>query len=500
MRRTLLGNIARPIQAGPPKDRMRQFRFLAPVVAFALFGCAVGPDYVAPGLEVPAAYLASPAGAAAVWPGARWWKGFGSPELDGLIAAAQGGNFDIEAAMARVRQADAQLGLAGAALLPTVNGAGSEQWNRSSPRRIGGGVGRVTESRSFTASASVSWELDFWGRVRANRDAAAAGALASRFDQESVALTVVTAVASTWFQALALQDRVDIAARNLADAEAILRAIEARQSAGTASGLDVAQQGALVAGVRAQVPGLRSQLEQQVTALGLLIGRPPSAVMVRPGTLNALALPEISPGLPSALLSRRPDIAEAEAQLVAANANIRVARAAFFPQISLSGSAGWQGLALGSLFGPGSLFANAGLSAVQVIFDNGRLTAQSALIQARYDELAALYRKAVVQGFTDVENAARGYSFATEQEELTRAAVAVAQLAANIASEQVRAGTSDVVRALQAQTTLFQDLDQLAQVRLARFQALLSLYKALGGGWAREDVEAPALKLFQGVL
>ena len=500
MRRTLLGNTARLKQADPPKDRIRLFRFLAPVVAFALFGCAVEPDYVAPGLEVPAAYRASPASAAAAWPGAGWWKGFGSPELDGLIAAAQGGNFDIEAAMARVRQADAQLGLAGAALLPTVNGSGSGQWNHSTPRRIGGGGGRTTESRSFAASTSVSWELDFWGRVRANRDAAAAGALASRFDQESVALTVVTAVASTWFQALALQDRVDIAARNLADAEAILRAIEARQSAGTASGLDVAQQGALVAGVRAQVPGLRSQLEQQITALGLLTGRPPSAVTVRPGTLNALALPEISPGLPSALLSRRPDIAEAEAQLIAANANIRVARAAFFPQISLSGSAGWQGLALGTLFGPGSLFANAGLSAAQVIFDNGRLSAQSALMQARFDELAALYRKAVVQGFTDVENAARGYSFATEQEELTRAAVAVAQLAADIASEQVRAGTSDVVRALQAQTTLFQDLDQLAQVRLARFQALLSLYKALGGGWAREDVEAPALKLFQGVL
>lgn len=463
------------------------------LLPFLLAACAVGPEYARPALDIPEAYRASPATAAAAWPRAEWWKGFGSPELNALVAQAREANFDIEAALARVRQADAQLAIAGAPLLPGASAAGQEQWARRTVR--GNGV----ESRTFTVQPTVSWELDFWGRVRAGRDAAAANALASRFDQEAVALSVITAVASTWFQALALQDRIDVATRNLQDSESILRAIEARQQVGTASALDVAQQGALVAGVRAQMPGLRNQLDTQLAALGLLTGRPPSALSVRAGTLNALQLPEIAPGLPSALLARRPDIAEAEAQLMAANANIRAARAALFPQVTLSGSAGFQSLALGTLFGPGSIFANALLSATQSIFDNGRLAAQSALMQARWDELVALYRKTVVQAFTDVETGVRAYQYTTEQEALTRAAVAVAQKAADIAAAQVREGTSDIVRSLQAQSTLFQDLDLLAQARLNRFQALLGLYKALGGGWSREDVAAPEIRLFQGV-
>ncbi len=465
-------------------------------LAILLTSCAVGPKYVAPELELPAAYRATAATAVQAWPAAEWWRGFGSAELDGLIAAARDGNFDIQAAAARVRQADALLVASGAGLLPGVSVGVTDRWSRSAVL----GRTRTVESRSVSFGPSVSWELDFWGRVKAGQDGAAADALASRFDQEAVALSVVSAVASTWFQALALQDRVTIAGRNLADAEAILGAIRARAAAGTASLLDVSQQAALVANIRAQVPALRSQLEEQVTALGLLTGRPPSAVTVRPGTLMSLSLPEIAPGLPSALLARRPDVAAAEARLVAANADIRVARAAFFPQVSLTGALGWQGLALGTLFGPGSLFANAALSASQVVFDNGRLGAHAAFTEARYDELVAGYRRAVVQAFTDVENGARAYGYATEQEALVREAVRVAQLAADIASEQVRAGTSDIVRALQAQTTLFNDLDLLAEVRLARFQALLSLYKAMGGGWARGDVEAPAVRLFQGAL
>jgi NodT family efflux transporter outer membrane factor (OMF) lipoprotein len=480
-----------------PKDLMRAVTFL---LVLPLVACGLASDVPPPAPEVPAAYRAT--AAAEVWPAAGWWRGFGSAELDGLIEAARAGNFDMRAALARVRQADAQLAASGAALLPTMSMGGSEQWSQSSSRRVTGTVARIAtvESRSFSLTPSVSWELDFWGRVRAGREASTATALASRFDQEVVALTVVTSVASTWFQALALQDRVAVAGRNLADAEAILRAIQAREAAGTASALDVAQQAALVAGVRANIPGLRSQLEQQVTALGLLLGRPPSAITVRPGTLDALKLPEIAPGLPSALLARRPDVAEAEAQLAAASANIRVARAAFFPRVALSGSAGWQSLALGTLFGPGSLFANVALSGTQAVFDNGTLSAQVALNRGRYDELLANYQKTVVQAFTDVENGVRAYAFATEQERLTIEAVRVAQFAADIASEQVRAGTSDVVRALQAQTTLFQDLDSLTQVRLARFQALLSLYKAMGGGWSRDDVAAPEVRLFQGVL
>lgn len=469
---------------------MRAFGLLSLII---LAACAPRADVPATTAEIPPAYRAI--SGAAVWPTAEWWRGFGSPELDALIAAAGAGNFDIQAAAARVKQADAQLVVAGAGLLPSLSLGGDAQWSRA--RRT---TGRTSESRSFQVAPQASWELDVWGRLREGRDAAQATAMASRFDQQAVALTVVTSVASTWFQALALQDRVDIASRNLMDAEEVLRAVRARQEAGTVSELDVAQQTALAANVRAQIPALKSQLQQAINALGVLVGRPPSEIAVRPGTLTRLRLPEIAPGLPSALLARRPDIATAEAQLVAAGAEIRAARAAFFPTISLTGSAGWQSLALATLFGPGSFFANAALSATQPIFNNGSLTAQLDYQKARHEELLAAYRKTVVQAFTDVEDAATGYRYATEQEALARQAVAVAQQAANIARAQVRAGTSDLVQALQAQTTLFNDQDQLAQVRLSRFQALLALYKAVGGGWSREDVEAPSVRLFQGVL
>ncbi|MCW3475169.1 efflux transporter outer membrane subunit [Rhodovastum sp. RN2-1] len=475
---------------------------LAMTLTFALLlgGCSLGPDYKSPALEVPAAYKEMPAQAQTplAWPSEEWWRGFASPDLNGLVAETLRGNFDIKAAVARVQQADAQVRISGSPLLPAVDATGKDSWARSF-QRAGGRSGYV-EARSVSLAPSISYELDFWGRLRATQESAEASALFSRYDQQTVVLTAVTSVASTWFQALALQDRIDIARRNLADAEQVLGAITARQQVGTANLLDVSQQAALVAGLRAQIPGLQSQLAQQMNGLGILTGRPPEAITLRPGTLNTLALPEVAAGLPSDLLARRPDIAAAEAALVAANANIKVARADFFPQVTLTGSAGWLSLGLNSLFGPGSFFASAAASATQTIFDNGLKQGQFELAKGHYDELLAAYRKAVVQGFTDVDNAVAAYRLATEQEALERVAVATAQQAADIARAQLLAGTIDIVTALQAQTTLFTDLDTLAQVRLSRFQALLSLYKALGGGWSRSDVVPPASTIYHGVI
>ncbi len=477
------------------------------VVLVLLAGCSLGPDYVRPEAETPAAYRATAQTAARAWPDNGWWRGFGSLELNGLIDDARAQNFDLAAAVARVQQVDAQLRISGAALLPTADVQGRQDWSRSasSGRSLSGFAGgsrgiTYRETRTSQLSLGVSWELDFWGRLRATRDASLANALASRFDQQTVALTVVTSVASTWFQACALRDRLDVSARNLADAEFILRAITARQAAGTASLLDVSQQEALVAAIRTTQPALRSQLEQQVNALGLLTGRPPSAITVRPDTLVALKLPEVAAGLPSELLARRPDVATAEARLQVANADIRVARANFYPQVTLSGTAGWSSLALGTLFGPGSLFATAAANAVQPVFNNGLLTAQFDQSRGRYDELLANYRTAVLQAFTDVENGIQTYGFATEQQRLSEIAVSIAQRSSDIARAQLLAGTVDIVTALQVQTTLFNDLDTLAQIRLSRFQSLLSLYKALGGGWSDRDVQAPETRLFQGVL
>ena len=465
--------------------------------ALVLSGCALGPDDFRPFASAPAAYRETVPEAAA-WPGPAWWRGFNSPDLDRLIGAALQGNQNIAAAAARVRQADAALQAAGAALLPAISGTGKESWQRgysrvsASTARLTGARSGYAEARTPAVNASVSYEIDLWGRVRAGRDAALATALASRFDQQTVALTAVSSVATTWFTGLAYQDRLAVSRRNLADSEQILAAIRARAEAGTASELDVAQQEALVSNVRAQVPGLTSNAEQQIIALGLLIGQLPEDVRTEPGTLNALSLPAVAPGLPSDLLLRRPDVASAEASLRAAGANIRAARAAFYPQIELTGQGGWQSAALGTLFGPTSILASAAASATQTIFDNGAKAATFAQNKARYEELLADYRQVVIQAFTDVEIALAQWRYTTEQEALYIRAVAVAQRASDIARAQVLAGTSDLVTALQAQTTLFNDLDTLAQVRLQRFQALVALYKALGGGWQVSDVEPPS--------
>ncbi|MCC6717003.1 MAG: efflux transporter outer membrane subunit [Acetobacteraceae bacterium] len=466
-----------------------------PALALVLLGgCSLGPAYHAPQLDLPASYRAA-ATEGGTWPAEDWWQGFASPELDALIADARANSPDIQAAVARVRQADAQLRLAGASLWPVVGVSASEQWARSAiSRRVGSQLvptGRYGESRSFSVGPTVSWEADLWGRLAAGREAAASAALATRFDERSVALSVVAAVASTWFQALALQDRVDVATRNLGDAERILAAITARAQAGTASQLDVSQQAALVAGVRARIPGLRSQLEQQVNALGVLTGRAPAAITVRPGTLATLALPSVAPGLPSELLARRPDVAAAEADLRGANANIKAARAAFFPSVTLSGRAGFENIALATLFGPGSLFASAVATAAQSIFDGGARSATLERNRGRYDELLANYRRAVIEAFTDVENALQAWRYSSEQEGLSREAVATSQRAADIARAQLLAGTIDLIAVLNAQNTLFSNLDTLAQVRLARFQALLALYKALGGGWSAAELAPP---------
>ena len=426
-----------------------------------------------------------------------------------------------------MKQADAQVRISGAPLLPAIDASSSFEYERAGVARSGssavtsaaassigssaaGTTSVVTsipstrknyvDSRTYNAGLNASYTIDFWGSARATQASAEASALYSRFDQQTVALTTVSSVASTWFQALALADRVTVAQRNLHDSEEILKAIQGRLSVGTASLLDVSQQAALVAGLRASIPGLRSQLAQQVNGLGILVGRAPQDVDVAPDTLTKLALPEIPPGLPSELLARRPDVAGAEAQLIAANANVKVARASFFPQISLTGSAGFESVALSALTGPGSFLLTAAASATQTIFDNGLKGGQYQQAKGRYEELVADYRKAVVQALTDVQNALDTYRLATEQERLEQDAVNVAQQAADIARAQLLAGTSDIVTALQAQTTLFSDLDLLAQVRLARFQALLNLYIALGGGWSRADTVSPPSTIFHGVL
>jgi outer membrane protein, multidrug efflux system len=474
-----------------------RFPGLLYAAASLLSGCDLGPNYHRPSPDVPPAYRATPETAAAAWPSADWWQGFRSPELNTLIEQARVQNFDIAAAIARVRQADAQVRIAGATLLPDISGTGNGSWQHEglgtgSSSRFGsvsraGGSNASIDFHSYSVGLNATYELDFWGRNRATRQAAVASAMFSRFDQQTVALTVITDVANTWFTALSLADRLAVARRNLADAEQTLAVIRGRFAAGTASALDVAQQEALAAGERAVIPNFTSQLEQQVIALGILVGQPPERIGVRPGTLTSLALPPVAPGLPSELLARRPDVAAAEAQLIAQNFDIKAARAAFFPSIQLTASAGYQAAALNKLITPGGALASLAAGLTQPLFDGGILRGQLEQAKGRYDELLADYGKAVVQAFTDVDTALTAWRYATEQERLQRDAVEQATRAATIARAQLAAGTVDITTVLTAETTQFNDEDILVQVRLVRAQALLNLYKALGGGWIQGE-------------
>jgi outer membrane protein, multidrug efflux system len=230
---------------------------------------------------------------------------------------------------------------------------------------------------------------------------------------------------------------------------------------------------------------VRNQIEQQRIALGILTGLPPERLTVTGGSLERLPLPLVAPGLPSELLARRPDVANAEAQLVAENANIRAARAAFFPSVQLTASGGLTSAVLVGITGPGTLVAQLAGSLTQTIFDNGLRRGQLDQAKGRYDELLANYRRAVLQSFTDVEQSLTALRYTTEQEVLERRAIAVAQRSADIARAQLEAGTIDIITSLNTQVTLYNDLDLLTQIRLAQFQALVNLYKALGGGWSR---------------
>ena len=458
--------------------------------SLTLAACSVGPDYVRPTLDTPGSFDATAATAAAAWPAQGWWSNFKSPELDGLINRARIYNNDLNAAVARVIQADAQVSISGAPLLPTVGSTASGSYDRSgigsSSRRttsFGTGTGTYFDSRSYSVGLQASYDLDLFGRNRALLAAAKATAVATRFDQETVALSVVSSVASTYFQMLAAQDRLHVAERNLASAERILGAYRARMTVGTANMLDVSQQEALVAGQRAQLPAFRNTIEQNRAALGILVGLPPERLAIKGGSLEKLPVPVVGPGLPSELLARRPDVAYAEALLRAQNANMRAARAAFYPDITLTASGGLTSAALSAITGPGTLVAQLAASLAQPIFDNGLRTGQLEASKGRYAELLSDYQKAVLQSFTDVEQALNGLQLISEQERLERIALSVAQRSADIADAQLRAGTIDIITSLNTQTTLYNYLDALTQIRLSRFQYLLNLYKALGGGF-----------------
>jgi multidrug efflux system outer membrane protein len=446
-------------------------------------GCVLTQDLPDPALDIPDGYKAARLTNAGAPPTLDWWRGFRSLELTDLMQEAQRVNLDIAAAVARFIQADAQARIAGAALLPNVSGTGQETYSRTSGASASGLTNGGREVVNYSASLSASYELDFWGKNRDAAQAAEETAIANRFDRDVVALTTLTSVANAYFQVLASQDRIRVAERNIASATRILTAIKERFKAGTGTDLDVAQQESILGNQKALIPPLRQTLAQNINALATLVSRPPESVHITGGSLNRITPPRVTPGLPSELLTQRPDIRRQEAQLASATANVGNARAQFFPSIQLTGQGGYQSSALASLFQPHAAFFNIVGSLTQPIFDGGRILGNFEFTKAKQDELLQTYRKTVVSAFADVDNALVSIRETTARLRLLREVVASSQRAFNLAEQQLRAGTADIVTVLNTQLTLFQAEDSLAQAQLARLLAIVSLFQALGGGW-----------------
>jgi multidrug efflux system outer membrane protein len=450
----------------------------------ALSGCILGTERPDLNLDVPAAYHEGGHTAPeAHLPAVDWWRGFRSGELTSLMDAAQIYNLDIAVAIAQIAQADAQVGEAGAPLFPSITGNGSAEQSQTSSKVAGGGGFGGASFSQYSLGLTASYMIDFWGKNRATLHAAEETATASRYNREVVTLTTIVTVANTYFQVLAAQDGLRVARRNLAAAEDILVTIRRQFKGGTASQIDVSQQETLVATERAAIPPLEITLRQNITALAVLVGRAPADFRVTGGTLTQIAVPRVTPGLPSELLNQRPDVRQAEAQLASSNFSVESARAAFFPQIQLTAQGGLESAALASLFGPGAWFYTLSAGLTQPLFDGFLLESQ--LKQAKGVQLQNLqaYRKAVLSAFSDVEKALVALSQSIRQERLQIDAVAASREAFRLIKLQLEGGTVNLVTLLQAEQTLLTNENNLVQVRLNKLLAASSLFQALGGGW-----------------
>jgi len=456
---------------------MKCTRLIPLLAATALAGCALGPRPAAPVPPRPATAWNGQADAAA-WPAADWWKAFGSPELDQLIADAEAHNDDLAAAQARLRESDAQARIAGAALLPTIGAAPvAEDTRKISP------TGQIRRYGTLNGVFSASYELDVWGKNHDAHLAADDNARAADYQVAVTRITIVTSVASTYLNLLATQDQIAAAQTQAADAQTILNGLTIQQQHGLATGLQVAQQRTLAQQLAAALPPLEARRVHLVDALALLTGQNPEGFTVTGGSLSQLALPSIAAGIPSGLLVRRPDVQAAESALAAAGANISVARKSFLPSFGLTGSGGIGSVALTSaMAGPASIF-DIGLNILQPIFDGGRLRGNLEQANGRYQELAANYLKAIHQAYGDVEDALATEQGAREEVARQTAATESAQQALTMAKAGYAAGTTDTLPLLTAGQALAAAQAQQTQASLDRAQGLVDLYKALGCGW-----------------
>jgi multidrug efflux system outer membrane protein len=452
--------------------------------ALLLSGCTVGPNYKRPTVAVPTTYRGvvpggTPQTETAPLGDQKWSDIFQDEQLRTLILTALQQNYDLRIAASRILEAKAQLGITRADQFPTVSaGAGIADLRNAQSKFL-----PAFETSTGQVNLAAAWELDFWGKFRRATEAARANLLASEWARQEVVSTLVANVASAYFQLRALDRELEISKRTLDSRQESLRLTRILANGGATSLLDVRQAEQLVFTARAEIPALEQQIEQQENFLSVLLGQNPDDI-TRGQTLTEQRQPaQVPPGLPSSLLERRPDIRQAEEQLVAANAEIGVARAAYFPQISLSGSGGFQSSALTNLFsGPAGAWSF-GASLAQPIFTGGRLRSGVRLAEAQQQTAALFYQQSIQQAFRSVSDGLVAYrktrEFRAQQELLFESA----EDAARLSQMRYTGGATGYLEVLTNETNAFSAELGLVQARLNELLALVQLYEALGGGW-----------------
>jgi len=449
-----------------------------------LCGCTVGPNYKRPTVAVPPTYRGlAPGGAPQAETTSlgdqKWWDIFQDEQLRTLIRTALQQNYDLRIAASRILEAKAQLGITRADQFPTLSaGAGIGDVRTSQSKFL-----PAFETSTGQVNLSAAWELDFWGKFRRATEAARANLLASEWARQEVVSTLVANVAAAYFQLRALDLELEISKRTFDSRQESLRLTQILANGGATSLLDVRQAEQLVFTAGAEIPALEQQIEQQENFLNILLGQNPGDI-TRGETLTEQRQPsQVPPGLPSSLLERRPDIRQAEEQIVAANAEIGVARAAYFPQIVLSGSGGFQSSALTNLFsGPAGAWSF-GASLAQPIFTGGRLRSGVRLAEAQQQTAALFYQQSIQGAFRSVSDALVAYrktrEFRAQQELLFQSA----EDAARLSHMRCMGGATGYLEVLTNETNAFSAELGLAQARLNELLALVQLYQALGGGW-----------------
>jgi len=449
--------------------------------------CTLGPNYKRPAVAVPASYRAPQATATdRSLANLRWFELFGDDTLTQLVRTALQQNFEVKIAAERVLQARAAYGITRADQMPSIGASADLAAVRSSQRGAAPGIpaGADTGVSYVEAGFSVGWELDVWGRLRRLSEAARAQYLATEEGRRGVITTLVADVSETYLVLRALDLELDIARRTRDAGTNSLRLTETRRNGGVASALDVRQAEQLLFTATGQIASLEGEIAQAENALSLLLGQVPGDVP-RGRALDRLqGPPEVPAGLPSDLLERRPDIRQAEQQLVAANAQIGAAKAEYFPRISLTGFFGAQSRALSDLLTGPARLASAGLGAAAPVFDGGRRRANVHLAEAVQREAIVQYQRAIYTALREVSDALAAHAKTTEQRGQQERLVNTLGESARLATERYRGGLDSYLPVLDAQRNLFQGELDLARVRQRELSSIVQLYRALGGGWA----------------